>query len=98
MCLGVHSMCVGTESKYFNGHTNIADDKFLCFGVKGLMDTNRRLKDAMLFNILSYMSNAAGKRKYGGVGGRAVSLPDEPNRYRIYPQLHEAGAEEGLPL
>ena len=51
-------MCVGTESKYFNGHTNIADDKFLCFGVKGLMDTNRRLKDAMLFNILSYMSNA----------------------------------------
>ena len=57
VCLGVHSMCVGTESKYFNGYTNIADDKFLCFGVKGLMDTNRRLKDAMLFNILSYMSN-----------------------------------------
>ncbi len=55
--MGVHSMCVGTESKYFNGYTNITDDKFLCFGVKGLMDTNRRLKDAMLFNILSYMSN-----------------------------------------
>ena len=55
--LGIHSMCVGAESKYFNGHTNITDDAFLCFGVKGLMDTNRRLKDAMLFNILSYMSN-----------------------------------------
>ena len=27
------------------------------FGVKGLMDTNKRLKDAMLFNILSYMSD-----------------------------------------
>jgi len=57
LCLGVQSMCVGTESKYFNGHTNIADDNFLCFGVKGLLDTNRRLKDAMLFNILSYMTN-----------------------------------------
>jgi type IV secretory pathway VirB4 component len=50
-------MCVGAESKYFNGHTNIVDDRFLCFGVKGLMDTNRRLKDTMLFNILSFMSN-----------------------------------------
>ena len=57
LCLGLHSMCVGTESKYFNGHTNIVDDKFLCFGVKGLMDTNHRLKDAMLFNVLSYMTN-----------------------------------------
>ena len=57
VCLGIHSMCVGSESKYFNGHTNITDDSFLCFGVKGLLDTNRRLKDAMLFNILSYMSN-----------------------------------------
>ena len=58
ICLGLHSMCKGAESKHFNGHTNISDDKFLCFGVKGLMDTNKRLKDAMLFNILSYMSHA----------------------------------------
>jgi type IV secretory pathway VirB4 component len=58
VCLGLHSMCVGSESKYFNGYTNIADDKFLCFGVKGLMDTNEKLRNAMLFNILSYMSNA----------------------------------------
>lgn len=57
LCLGLHSMCVGTESTYFNGHTNIIDDTFLCFGIKGLMDTNRRLKDAMLFNVLSYMTN-----------------------------------------
>ena len=57
VCLGINSMCVGTESKYFNGHTNIIDDQFVCFGVKGLLDTNKRLKDAMLFNILSYMSN-----------------------------------------
>ena len=58
ICLGLHSMCVGSESKYFNGYTNIIDDKFLCFGVKGLMDTNEKLRNAMLFNILSYMSNA----------------------------------------
>ena len=58
ICLGLHSMCVGSESKYFNGYTNIEDDKFLCFGVKGLMDTNEKLRNAMLFNILTYMSNA----------------------------------------
>ena len=58
ICLGLHSMCVGAESRYFNGYTNIIDDKFVCFGVKGLMDTNERLRNAMLFNILSYMSNA----------------------------------------
>ena len=57
VCLGINSMCVGAESKFFNGHTNITDGDFVCFGVKGLMDTNKRLKDAMLFNILSYMSN-----------------------------------------
>lgn len=57
ICLGLHSMCKGAESRYFNGHTNIKDSQFLCFGVKGLMDTNKRLKDTLLFNILSYMSN-----------------------------------------
>lgn len=57
ICLGLHSMCKGAESKYFNGHTNIKDSEFVCFGVKGLMDTNKRLKDTLLFNILSYMSN-----------------------------------------
>ena len=57
ICLGIHSMCKGAESKFFNGHTNITDDRFLCFGVKGLMDSNKKLKDAMLFNILSYMNH-----------------------------------------
>ena len=57
ICLGLHSMCKGAESKYFNGHTNIKDAEFICFGVKGLMDTNKRLKDTLLFNILSYMSD-----------------------------------------
>ncbi len=57
LCLGLNSMCVGAESKFFNGHTNINDDKFLVFGVKGLMEANKKLKDAMLFNILSYMNH-----------------------------------------
>lgn len=58
VCLGLHSMCKGAESKYFNGHTNIEDDKFLVFGVKGIMELNRNLRDALLFSILSYMTNA----------------------------------------
>lgn len=71
VCLGIHSMCVGAESKYFNGHTNITDDAFLVFGVKGLMDTNKRLKDAMLFNILSFMSN-----QLLGMGNTAASIDE----------------------
>ena len=55
--LGLNSMCVGAESKFFNGHTNITDDAFLTFGVKGLLQTNGKLKDAMLFNVLSFMSD-----------------------------------------
>lgn len=58
VCLGLHSMCKGAESKYFNGHTNIKDDKFLVFGVKGIMELNHNLRDALLFSILSYMTNA----------------------------------------
>ena len=71
VCLGINSMCVGTEAVYFNGHTNITDDAFLVFGVKGLMDTNKRLKDTMLFNILSYMSN-----QLLGVGNTAASIDE----------------------
>lgn len=71
ICLGINSMCQGAESKYFNGYTNITDDKFLCFGVKGLLDTNKKLKDAMLFNILSYMSN-----KLLGEGNTAASIDE----------------------
>lgn len=71
VCLGINSMCVGSESKYFNGHTNVSDGDFLCFGVKGLLDTNKRLKDAMLFNILSFMSN-----QLLGVGNTAASIDE----------------------
>ena len=55
--LGLHSMCVGAESKFFNGHTNITSSGFIMFGVKEILQASRNLKDAMLFNVLSYMSH-----------------------------------------
>ena len=55
--LGLHSMCRGAESKFFNGHTNITSSRFLVFGVKGLLQASRNIKDAMLFNVLSYLSD-----------------------------------------
>ena len=71
ICLGLHSMCEGAESNYFNGYTNITDSQFLVFGVKGLMDTNKRLKDTLLFNILSFMSN-----QLLGQGNTAASIDE----------------------
>ena len=55
--LGLHSMCVGAESKFFNGYTNITNSGFIMFGVKEILQASRNLKDAMLFNVLSYMSH-----------------------------------------
>ena len=71
ICLGINSMCKGAEAKFFNGHTNISDDKFIVFGVKGLMDSNKKLKDTMLFNILSYMNHKL------LVNGNTVAAVDE---------------------
>lgn len=56
--LGIHSMCVGAESKFFNGHTNIKTDRFVVFGVKGLLQASKNIKNALPFNTLSYMTNA----------------------------------------
>ena len=53
----LNSICVGSDSKFFNGHTNIGEHKIITFGVKGLLQANKSLKNALLFNILSYMSN-----------------------------------------
>ncbi|MDD4406151.1 MAG: DUF87 domain-containing protein [Parabacteroides sp.] len=55
--LGLHSMCVGAESKFFNGHTNITSDRFIVFGVKGLLKASKNVKNALLFNVLSFMSD-----------------------------------------
>lgn len=53
----LHSISIGSDSKFFNGHTNIKGNKCLTFGVKGLLQANKSLRNALLFNILSFMSN-----------------------------------------
>lgn len=55
--LHLNSICKGTDSQFFNGYTNIGSHRIVTFGVKGLLQANPSLKNAMLFNILSYMSN-----------------------------------------
>lgn len=55
--LGLNSMCKGAESKFFNGHTNITSDRFIVFGVKGLLQASKNVKNALLFNVLSFMSD-----------------------------------------
>ena len=55
--LGLHSLCRGAESKFFNGHTNITSSRFLVFGVEGLLQASKNVKDAMLFNVLSFLSD-----------------------------------------
>ena len=55
--LGLHSMCKGAEAKFFNGHTNVTSSRSIVFGVKGLLQANRSVRGAMLFNILSFMSD-----------------------------------------
>jgi len=55
--LGIHSMSVGDQRHYFDGHTNIKSDKFVIFGVKDLLKADENIKNAMLFNALSYMGD-----------------------------------------
>jgi len=56
ICLGLHSICKGAESKFFDGHTNITDSSFVTFGVKGLLQASKNIRNAMLFNVLAYVS------------------------------------------
>ena len=57
LLLGLHSMCKGADSRFFNGHTNIDASKFLVFCVKGLDNVAANLRDTLLFSLLSYMSD-----------------------------------------
>ncbi len=57
LTLAMHGICVGAESAYFNGHTNIPNSDFIDFGVKDMFATNQNLMNAMYFNIFSFMSN-----------------------------------------
>lgn len=55
--LGLHSLCEGADSKFFNGYTNISSNTFVVFGVKSLLSASKNVKNALLFNVLSFMSN-----------------------------------------
>ena len=57
LLLGLHSICKGADARFFNGYTNIASARFLVFGVKGLDNVAQNLRDALLFTILSYLSD-----------------------------------------
>lgn len=57
IALGLHSICKGAESKFFDGHTNITDNNFVTFGVKGLLQASKNIRNALLFNVLAYMSD-----------------------------------------
>ena len=58
LCLKLKSICIGADSKFFNGHTNITSNRFICFGTKGITDADTAIRNAMLFNVLSFMSDA----------------------------------------
>lgn len=71
ICLGLHSMCMGAESSFFNGPTSIPRSGFVTFGVKGLLQASKSIRNALLFNVLSYLSNELLTR------GNAVASIDE---------------------
>ena len=54
--LGLHSMCKGADAQFFNGHTNITSSRFLVFGVKGMLSAAKNVRNAMLFNVLSFIA------------------------------------------
>ena len=55
--LGMRSLFVIAHAPFFNGHTNISDDRFLVFGVGGVLTAAKSLRNALLFNVLAYMSD-----------------------------------------
>ena len=55
--VGICSMSQGPDSVFFNGITNLPQDGIVAFGVKGLMESNADVKDAVLFHLLSYISD-----------------------------------------
>lgn len=71
LMLALHSICRGADSRFFNGHTNIPAQDFVAWGVRDLLNCSQNLKDAMLFNILSYMSDKLLKE------GRTAAVVDE---------------------
>lgn len=56
--LALESICKGAQAQFFDGHTNIEDNsKLIAFGMQGALEADESLRNTMLFNTLSYMSD-----------------------------------------
>lgn len=71
LVLALRSICIGNDSKYFSGHTNLPNDNHINFMIQELLNTNENLKNALYLNIFSYMQH-----KYF-VDGNTVVICDE---------------------
>ena len=69
--LALSSICVGADSHFFNGHTNIPTGNFINFILKGMLTSNENVKNAMYFNVFSYMQH-----KFFTEGKTAVFLDE----------------------
>ena len=81
--LGLHSMCKGAEAKFFNGHTNVTSSRFIVFGVKGLLQANRSVRGAMLFN----------KKNYGAEGAEVIVDNCQVNLYGGFAPASQTAVE-----
>lgn len=67
LLLALESICVGNDSMYFNGYTNIPNADHINFGIQEMLNTNENLKNAMYLNIFSFMQH-----KYFSEGNTVV--------------------------
>ncbi|MBQ3286097.1 MAG: type VI secretion protein [Ruminococcus sp.] len=57
LALSINSICVGNDSLYFNGYTNIPNAEHINFDINEMLNTNENLKNAMYLNIFSFMQH-----------------------------------------
>lgn len=56
LLLNIESICIGSDSIFFNGYTNLKSYDCVNFIVKSLLEAASNLRNAVLFNVLSYMT------------------------------------------
>lgn len=57
LTLTLRSIAKGSDSIFFNGHTNIPNNNHINFVVKGILDLNENLKNAIYFNVFSFLQH-----------------------------------------
>lgn len=55
--LAIRSICIGADSVFFNGYTNIPNANHINFQMSGLQNVNDNLKNAMYMNIFNFMQH-----------------------------------------